>query len=63
MDRENSIAVSEREKIKFEIRQKLGVFFVTITIVLIIQKTIFRCKMKRKMERKAFRCKSDKNEV
>ena len=27
------------------------------------KKTIFRCKMKRKMERKAFRCKSDKNEV
>ena len=63
MDRENSIAVSEREKIKIEIRQKLGVFFVTITIVLIIQKTIFRCKMKRKMERKHFRCKNDKNEV
>ena len=58
MDRENSIAVSEREKIKIEIRQKLGVFFVTITIVLIIQKTIFRCKMKRKMERKDFRCKN-----
>ena len=47
MDRENSIAVSEREKIKIEIRQKLGVFFVTITIVLIIQKTIFRCKKDR----------------
>ena len=63
MDRENSITVSEREKIKIEIRQKLGVFFVTITIVLIIQKTIFRCKMKRKLERKPFRCKNDKNEV
>ena len=63
MDWKNSIAVSEREKIKIEIRQKLGVFFVTITIVLIIQKTIFRCKMKREMKRKAFRCKKDRNKV
>ena len=50
MDWENGFAVSEREVIDIKIRHRFGVFF-------------FRCKMKRKMERKAFRCKSDKNEV
>ncbi len=50
MDWENGFTVSEREVIDIKIRYKTDVFF-------------FRCKMKRKMERKAFRCKSDKNEV
>ena len=42
MDWENDFAVSEREVIDIKIRHKFGIFF--------------RCKMKRKMERKAFRC-------
>ena len=45
MDWENGFAVSEREVIDIKIRYKTDVFF-------------FRCKMKRKMERKAFRCKN-----
>ena len=42
MDWKNGIAVSEREVIDIKMRHKTDVFF--------------RCKMKRKMERKAFRC-------
>ena len=46
MDRENSIAVSEKEGINIKCVMKLTYFFC--------------CRMKRKMERKAFRCKKDK---